>query len=408
MWFTDRFNSIGRIQAAGVWAPSATINSPASDGFYSVGQSVPTSFSCVDGSNAPGLSSCTDSNGAAGSPDTGSGSTGAGSLGTSLHGDHTYTVTATSTDGLTVTAKITYTVAVGPVIVNELRLTGPGASPGDQYVDLYNSSGVPLSLNGWRLGWTSGGSSGSSGSAALADVTVTVPAGGHYLMAGSGYSLSSETAPDQTVALPATLNGVSLIEPDGSTVSDSVGYVGSAYVWRSGLTAPDYPAAAGGLVAFVRRYANGAPVDTGDNQSDFVLVAPDETATDTPSCGQPTSDPPVLGTASPLNSGSPVQVNAAAQSYLLYPAEGESGPGNLAYTPPARGPVSQTNPGTLVISRTIENVSNQLPVPETITKLQIRVTGLSTYGDGAIGDPSDPAGAAVLADISSPGQTVSC
>src|SRR5450755_4689308 len=76
---------------------------------------------------------------------------------------------------------------VGPVIVNELRLTGPSTSPGDQYVDLYNRSGAPVSLDGWTLDWTSGQ---SSASAPLGDVVL--PAGGHYLLAGSAYSLSAD------------------------------------------------------------------------------------------------------------------------------------------------------------------------------------------------------------------------
>lgn len=363
-------------------APRAVISSPSSGGVYAVGQSVPTVFHCFEGTGGPGLSNCIDSN-FAGPP--------SGSLNTSTPGAYSYTVATESEDGQRATATVHYTV--GGLIVSEIRLTGPSSAPDDCYVELYNSSGAPLSLGGWQLGWIT--QSGQTGSDALDDVTL--PADGHYLLAeGPAYSLSGVADDDQLLALSGGsdgLSGVNVIAPDGS-ILDQVGYTSTADAAGTGLTPPAYRQGDASQTAFVRRYANGVPIDTGDNAADFVLVAPDAA---TQTYGQR----PVLGTPSPANRSSPVQVNAVAQSFLLDPSVGQGAPPNLTYVPPVTGAVSATNPGTLVIGRTITNVSGA----QTITRLQIRITGLSTYGeqsDPAFGDPSDPAGTAILADVNSP------
>jgi hypothetical protein len=81
--------------------PTARITSPSAAGVYTVGQAVPTRFSCSEGSHGPGIATCIDSRGDG---------HGTGTLDTSTEGAHTYAVTATSQDGQVGAATTRYTV----------------------------------------------------------------------------------------------------------------------------------------------------------------------------------------------------------------------------------------------------------------------------------------------------------
>ncbi len=81
--------------------PTAAIDAPADGRVVKLRSSVATAFSCVEGPNGPGITSCVDSGGVAG---------GSGTLDTRRLGVHAYMVTATSGDARTGVATIQYTV----------------------------------------------------------------------------------------------------------------------------------------------------------------------------------------------------------------------------------------------------------------------------------------------------------
>ena len=82
-------------------APTVSIGSPADGATYKLHQSISSSFTCTDGADGPGISSCTDQDG---NPQ-------GGRVDTSSPGQYAFTVTATSLDGQTTTQTVSYTVS---------------------------------------------------------------------------------------------------------------------------------------------------------------------------------------------------------------------------------------------------------------------------------------------------------
>ncbi len=122
--------------------PSASIDSP-SGGTYDIGQSVPTTYSCHDSAEGPGIASCADNNGS---------SDGTGTLDTSSSGTHYYAVTATSKDGAHKAVVMSYTVRSIPVPTNTALPTITGTAQVGQTLTEHHGvwTGSPSS---WDYQW---------------------------------------------------------------------------------------------------------------------------------------------------------------------------------------------------------------------------------------------------------------
>jgi kumamolisin len=184
----DGLTETASISYAVAGSPSVTIASPAGGGTYTFRQAVATAFSCEDSAYGTGIASCTDSRGAAG---------GVGQLDASTVGEHSYTVTATSSDGQTATASISYTVTTNsPTPISPPTIIGPATVGSTVTAD----TGVwPSSPTGYTYRWNLDGTPipGATASAytltpADAGRTLTCTVTARF---ASGQTAASTTAP---------------------------------------------------------------------------------------------------------------------------------------------------------------------------------------------------------------------
>jgi hypothetical protein len=111
-----------------------------------------------------------------------------------------------------------------PVTINEVR-TGVAGAAGDSFVELYNASTdrKPVDLSGWTLAYTPT----ASDTTTLATIPpgTLIPAGGHYLLGGPGYT----GTPAADLSYPATL------VPNAAAIAlrDTAGVVVDSLVYGS-------------------------------------------------------------------------------------------------------------------------------------------------------------------------------
>ncbi len=146
-------------------------------------------------------------------------------------------------------------------MISELRL---GDAP---YVQLQNTDRQrPLRLDGWQVRFSGGG-------------TITLPpssviqAGGTLLVSpptNNGWPFKDLAR--SVLTIPSGVQrGVALSDAQGEPV-DAVGFDGAAAGFREGTAIT--PRTGSAASHYIRRFSNGARVDTDDNAADFLAIDP--------------------------------------------------------------------------------------------------------------------------------------
>ncbi|MDE8587482.1 ExeM/NucH family extracellular endonuclease [Arthrobacter sp. NQ4] len=196
-------------------------------------------------------------------------------------------------------AEVSAAAGTSPVVINEAYLSGgsSGAAYKNKFVELYNTSDAPVSLEGWSVQYRSGtGAAAPSGVAALSG---SIPAKGYYLVQGGSNGTNGADLPKPdlvagamnfagasgTIVLAKQPTAVAL--PTGSVVetagvADLLGYGASNTFETQAAAAP-----AGNTD--VKSLNRAARADSNNNAADFTLLG---TITPTPSGGTaPAPDP---------------------------------------------------------------------------------------------------------------------
>jgi len=277
-----------------------TMTARATDSEGAVGISPPVSFTILAGDGTPVVSAVNPSGGPVGSSVVLTGLNFVDVSGVNFNGTPAVSFMVNSSTQITVTvpsgaatgvigvtngfgtgtSAAAFTVTELPVVISQLYGAGgnTGATYNSDYIELFNRSDSPVSLDGWSVQYAS--ATGSTWQ--VGQLSGMIGAGKHFLIRlAGGSSGAALPAPDVTPANAINMSGtsgkVALVNstavlsgaaPLGvSGVQDFVGY-GTANAYEGAGAAPS----ASTTTAIFR--AGGGATDTGDNAADFFAGSP--------------------------------------------------------------------------------------------------------------------------------------
>ncbi|HKU02341.1 MAG TPA: ExeM/NucH family extracellular endonuclease, partial [Arthrobacter sp.] len=254
-------------------------------------------------------------------------------------------------------AEVSAAAGTSPVVINEAYLSGgsSGAAFKNKFVELYNTSDAPVSLDGWSVQYRS--ATGTGAPSGVAPLSGSIPAKGYYLVQGSSNGTNGADLPKPDLATtlnPSGTTGTIVLAKQPAAVALSTGsVVESAGVadllgYGTSNTFETQAAAAPAGNTDVRSFNRAAGADSNNNAADFTLsttitptasgsTAPDPTPSPDP-VARTIAEIQGTGTASPLAGAT---VTTRGKVTAAFPTGGLNG--YYLQTPGTGGDLTATN-----------------------------------------------------------------
>jgi uncharacterized repeat protein (TIGR01451 family) len=283
---------------------------------------------------------------------------------------------------------ITPTSEPGLLLITEVRTSGPGGTA-DDFVEIYNNTGAPHTVTASDASAGYGVFKMGSGCDATPILVGTIPNGtviprkGHYLLAGSAYSLTGANFPDESLSADieddsniAVFTTADVTQLSTAARFDGVGFgtnTGSVCdLLREGTTMPKALGSTSEY-SFLRKQdgATGNPLDTNVSSGDFIVIST------TPATPVGDNATPRLGAPGPEGLAAPVVKTLGAggdfNTFLLAPcAAPTASPNRVRDTTP--GPAATSSLGTISFRRTYLNQTGG-----NVTRLRFRIVDMTTF-----------------------------
>ncbi|HXI28362.1 MAG TPA: choice-of-anchor D domain-containing protein [Vicinamibacterales bacterium] len=184
------------------------------------------------------------------------------------------TLTVATTGGSSASVGLTGigTVATA-IVISEFRFRGP-AGGNDEFIEILNTTDAAIDISGYTIHGSN--NAGTNSTRATVPANITLPAHAHYLFVNTGAAGYSGAVPGNVGYGTGITDdgGIALVDTHGAIV-DQVG-LSPGSLYKEGAVLASLGTANADKSYARRVTAGGAPLDSDDNATDFVVSSPSD------------------------------------------------------------------------------------------------------------------------------------